>query len=419
MSNIDIDVLPRTIADAITATHSLGLRYLWTDTLCIIQDSSEDKGREISQMCDIYQRAYVTIIASCAKKAGDGFLHDRKNPVSTKLPFWLPTREMGTIHVREQERAPRNEPISQRAWCFQERLLASRALIYASHTLQFQCRRGINNVGGGNNFLVDGKREEVQIPTKTSNIEERKTWLEWKKVLAEYTRRSVTNSADKLVALSGVAQAFQRAWMNEPDYLCGLWRTSMAQDLLWCRSSASARTNHPGEYRAPSWSWAATDGAIADGGWPAGRISPLIFIQHCSITPKIPDFPFAEIERGEIQIEAIVRSVSWATTKSNSDDSPLYEMVGGEQKEIGFMYHDFIGGEATEGFGVVIGEHNKKVLHNLIGILVVPSKKLQGVYVRVGFFNVHARIVDEGWEDEPFADIENWIDTPRQLITIV
>ena len=252
-SRIDVGVLPQTIVDAIKATHHLGLRYLWTDTLCIIQDSQDDKNNELPEMCNIYKNAYVTIIAACSKKAGDGFLHNRKNPVSTPLPFWLPSGELGTIHVREQERAPQNEPVNQRAWCFQERVLASRALIYASHTLQFQCGRGIKNVGGGNNFKTVAKTEGLRIPGTASSrderntwyaqiqivtkymrrsalqcllifndcgrnsaaasataeeskpqdrasiLAERKIWTTWKEILAEYTRRSITNPADKLV----------------------------------------------------------------------------------------------------------------------------------------------------------------------------------------------------------------------------
>lgn len=39
---IDVHSLPKTFQDAIHVTRSLGLRYLWIDSLCIIQDFKPD-----------------------------------------------------------------------------------------------------------------------------------------------------------------------------------------------------------------------------------------------------------------------------------------------------------------------------------------------------------------------------------------
>ncbi|EIW52272.1 uncharacterized protein TRAVEDRAFT_84086, partial [Trametes versicolor FP-101664 SS1] len=58
--------LPQTIRDAIYVTHELGMQYLWADTLCIIQDSGQDKRRELARMHRIYRDAHLTIIASDA-----------------------------------------------------------------------------------------------------------------------------------------------------------------------------------------------------------------------------------------------------------------------------------------------------------------------------------------------------------------
>ena len=61
---IDVNSLPKTIMDAIKCTEQLGLKYLWVDSLCIIQDSAEDKAKEISRMSNIYQNAYVSLFSS-------------------------------------------------------------------------------------------------------------------------------------------------------------------------------------------------------------------------------------------------------------------------------------------------------------------------------------------------------------------
>lgn len=54
LKGISISTLPQTFQDAITITRRLGLRYLWIDSLCIIQDSTEDWARESSMMGLVY-----------------------------------------------------------------------------------------------------------------------------------------------------------------------------------------------------------------------------------------------------------------------------------------------------------------------------------------------------------------------------
>jgi len=70
-------ILPsKTIRDAITVTRDLGIRFLWVDALCIIQDSRKGKDwhREASKMRDVYSNAFVTISAETAMDARQGFL---------------------------------------------------------------------------------------------------------------------------------------------------------------------------------------------------------------------------------------------------------------------------------------------------------------------------------------------------------
>jgi Heterokaryon incompatibility protein (HET) len=56
------DPLP-TVGDAVRVTETLGLRYLWIDRLCTVQDDEEDWARGSSQMCNIYQGDVLTISA--------------------------------------------------------------------------------------------------------------------------------------------------------------------------------------------------------------------------------------------------------------------------------------------------------------------------------------------------------------------
>jgi hypothetical protein len=70
--------LPKTLQDSIFLVRYLGIRYLWADCLCIVQDDKADWEREASRMADVYSNAYLTIAATRASHCGEGFLHARK-----------------------------------------------------------------------------------------------------------------------------------------------------------------------------------------------------------------------------------------------------------------------------------------------------------------------------------------------------
>jgi hypothetical protein len=88
--------LRATILDAIKVTRGTGLRYLWVDTLCIVQDDSEDKHTGISTMGSIYKNATFTIAAFSAERASEGFLFNSKadQPI-VKLPLISMARHLG------------------------------------------------------------------------------------------------------------------------------------------------------------------------------------------------------------------------------------------------------------------------------------------------------------------------------------
>jgi hypothetical protein len=53
------------------------VRWLWIDSLCIIQDSREDWQREAPMMCDVYQNAFLNISADHAVDARGGCFRNR------------------------------------------------------------------------------------------------------------------------------------------------------------------------------------------------------------------------------------------------------------------------------------------------------------------------------------------------------
>lgn len=57
LQGVPISKFGKTIRDAVRVMRELGIRYLWVDAVCIIQDSDEETTVQLKRMCDIYERA--------------------------------------------------------------------------------------------------------------------------------------------------------------------------------------------------------------------------------------------------------------------------------------------------------------------------------------------------------------------------
>lgn len=89
----------------------------------------------------------------------------------------------------------------------------------------------------------------------------------WNALIEDYSKRSLTKSEDKLVAVSGLAKIFQQGIGGE--YIAGLWRKHLVEQLMWCRQERAYRTvkfcKKFATYSAPSFSWASLDGPVTHG----------------------------------------------------------------------------------------------------------------------------------------------------------
>jgi Heterokaryon incompatibility protein (HET) len=69
---IRLQDLPRTFSDAVSITRKFGIRYLWIDSLCIVQDDPKDWEIEASRMAGVYSGSYITIAAISSKDSNSG-----------------------------------------------------------------------------------------------------------------------------------------------------------------------------------------------------------------------------------------------------------------------------------------------------------------------------------------------------------
>jgi hypothetical protein len=141
--------LPQTIQDAIAMTRMLDLRYLWIDSICIIQDDREEWAQQAADMADIYSSAYVVLAATGVSNATDGFLHQRSQPLritslanGSEHPITISARVVNNHDIFQRAENLDNQPLSKRGWALQERSLAIRTVHFLPDEIMFECRSG-------------------------------------------------------------------------------------------------------------------------------------------------------------------------------------------------------------------------------------------------------------------------------------
>lgn len=354
---IPLSVLPQTIHDAIYVTQSLGFEFLWVDSLCIVQDSGREKIHEIGCMHNIYRYAYLTIIAASAGNVSEGFLQLRtvsEARDTVALPFLCPSgahasarnnvkgkavQQVGKVRLQQRgimgttpwrydfditTEHPRQDPTRARGWCLQELYMSLRALIFTSGPLQFKCQTTSTPINVCNSFLPNDAHDlpealpDVLFHRKPRHVKfGSNTWKDlhhrWHDIVSDYTSRTIGRPSDKLVACGAIAQAFQKVLAT--NYLAGLWRPSLLQDLMWRKlSDCTYDLNPPIEYGAPSWSWASVDRPVTISGLQSesledpenldDRINPLAEVVDCQVVLKNPELPFGEVIDGFLLLRA-------------------------------------------------------------------------------------------------------------------
>ncbi len=236
--NISLEDLKRAFQDAIHVTRFMGIDYIWIDSLCIIQDSPEDWAKESLLMKDVYSNGYCNIAATHASNGEEGFLVDRStniSPLQIIIPdsqdysanYFSPgVYESRNLDLCNWEDEVTNSILLQRAWVFQERLLASRVLHFASSQIYFECQEfraceahpedlELLRQAGQPWGLGDSFKPKIQLmlnkalharSTSDRCLAARITWMY---LLNNYTACKLTVESDRLMAISGLAKLLQ------------------------------------------------------------------------------------------------------------------------------------------------------------------------------------------------------------------
>lgn len=267
-----------TIQDAVMITRLLGFRYLWVDSLCIIQDSPTDWEHESAMMGEIYQGGICTLAALYATRPSYVL------PLQW-IPYWFgpwvadeEPLEIGRTYLAEPDL--RQEELLTRGWVVQEHLLSPRTIYFNNRELLWECvtyaatKRSIHAIRRGDVGFNDSEGSlkhalstfHPQLGSRPSPADLLRCQIAWSQILFRYTSCQLTRSSDRLVAVNGIIQNIKNQCGFK--FAAGLCKEFLLADLLWHKVSDSyailSTTESMGTYRAPTWSWAMRDGPITN-----------------------------------------------------------------------------------------------------------------------------------------------------------
>ena len=293
--------LPKTIEDAMLLVQSLGERYLWVDSLCIVQDDRERKHDDIHRMDIVYSKAFATIAATHGKDSNAGLPGIR--------PDTRPTQQIESFQVsgRSSDLGYREDAASNtelvelvstppplalvletaewdsRGWVLQEQLLSRRCIYFSSSYVYFQCNQETlcEITLEGPTYMFEQPVQRISYKTENPLTDLKRIGLipgskrivrifeTYTKLVELYTIRQLTVSSDILNGFAGILAVL--AEYSKCSFVSGLPAAALDLALLWTPANSRLRrrlcyksdpnTRFPAEQDSlfPSWSWAGWD----------------------------------------------------------------------------------------------------------------------------------------------------------------
>ncbi|KAK0743855.1 heterokaryon incompatibility [Schizothecium vesticola] len=118
-------------------TEQLGLRFLWADALCIVQDDQPMKEFMIPLMGGIYGKAVLTIVAVSGGHANAGLSGWGGKDILKWIENVVRAGAMTLGVLPDVEEDLKRSPYVKRAWTYQEGCLSARCVIFLNSYAYF------------------------------------------------------------------------------------------------------------------------------------------------------------------------------------------------------------------------------------------------------------------------------------------
>jgi hypothetical protein len=141
--------MAQSFQNAIRLLTKIGIRLIWIDSLCIVQDDLSDWEIESAKMAAIYSQARLTIADTIPPDDSANLWQPLQGPmdaIEISLPEVLGSsrivvrkliKHWNDLGTNERNK---NFPLQSRGWAFQERLLSERILHMCRDEIVWECR---------------------------------------------------------------------------------------------------------------------------------------------------------------------------------------------------------------------------------------------------------------------------------------
>lgn len=345
--------VPKTFQDAMWTIHRLKHRYIWIDSLCIFQDSIEDWQKEADKVSQIYRNSFCNISAILPSYEPTSTLFASERSPRLSFPFSVRLVADGpqTYIIKKKslwQDEIESSPLSTRGWVVQERFLAPRIIHFSQSQVFWEClenarcevdpdnhfgiisdpvishlspkvtayKDALKELAGLSSFFLTSSRDRTKVDWNRDSDGQHNFYTErflWRQMISIYTACNLSNQSDRLIAMAGIAKAFQKVTLS--TYLAGLWEHSLHTDLLWESNASEGGVVHRNTLHVPSWSWASVFGGNVRlyaytrfGGDPASQIE---YVTSRLEAERPGGDLMGLLGRAELEIECVLLYYRW------------------------------------------------------------------------------------------------------------
>lgn len=299
-AKIPVSELPKAFIDCFDVVRRLGGRYVWIDSLCIVQDDPDDWLSEASQMHAVYSGSHGNICSTGFADTEQGLFVSRDTqllqPCVAEAPWMDGGPTFRVLDLALWNSQVLEAPLNNRAWVVQEHFLAPRHLHFGDRQILWECcelsaaeqfpnslpRRILNHYKSPFNSLPwSSTSSSGATPDSPKSL----LVTQWASIVSAYTSAMLSFPSDKAIAFAGIATRFE-AIMGD-KCLAGMWSTRIHDDLLWhvdfCLQCDGSPSTRPSTYRAPSFSWMSVDGRVSTEGELEERAGVVVQVREFEI----------------------------------------------------------------------------------------------------------------------------------------
>ncbi|KAL0943462.1 heterokaryon incompatibility protein [Colletotrichum truncatum] len=262
--------IPQVVKDAIRFVGSIQERYLWVDSLCIVQDDEEFKKKYIPRMHRVYQSAIVTLVDLAGEGASAGLAGVSTECKISNIPITVGSRIL-------------------------EEIFSRKCIYFTDYQAYWACQSSCTPESGHNDTYGKPKLWSYSSWGRIGDEVETQ-FLLYQQLVKGYSNRELTFHADSLNAFEGIItelkDSFGWTFLSAlPEDLFGfaLHWVHPYGSLLRPRPSSDQSSTDP-LCRSPTWCWTAWRGFVY---WDPWHLSSFVGKQ-INLKFEIESFWFAD-----------------------------------------------------------------------------------------------------------------------------